>query len=193
VRIIAGEFRGRRIEAPAGLATRPMLDRVREALFSTLQPWLRDAVVLDLFAGSGSLGLEALSRGARTVRFVERGAPALTALRKNVERLHARDRVEVVVGDALKPSSWLPAVDVVFLDPPYAMIQDSRARVLRTLAALVESHLAADGIAVLHVPRGALAAEELPSTQARVRRYGTNDLWYVERPQSTGGRGDAPA
>jgi len=160
-----------------------MLDRVREALFSTIQPRLRDAVVLDLFAGSGSLGLEALSRGARSVRFVERGAPALTALRRNVEELRVRARVEVVVGDALKPASWLPAVDVVFLDPPYAMIEERRARVLRALATLVESHLGADGIAVLHVPRGALEAEELAPARARVRRYGTNDLWYVE-PQA---------
>ena len=112
MRIIAGEFRGRRIEAPPGLATRPMLDRVREAVFSTLQRRLPDAVVLDLFAGSGSLGLEALSRGARHVRLVEQGAPALAALRKNVEALRARHRVEVVVGDALKATSWLPAADV---------------------------------------------------------------------------------
>jgi 16S rRNA (guanine966-N2)-methyltransferase len=181
VRIIAGEFRGRRIEAPAGLATRPMLDRVREAVFSTLQPWLRDAVVLDLFAGSGSLGLEALSRGARTVRFVERGAPALATLRKNVEALRMRSRVEVVVGDALNPSSWLPSVDVALLDPPYASIEKSRARVLGALATLVESRLADEGIAVLHVPRGALAAEDLAPARARVRRYGTNDVWYVER------------
>ena len=181
MRIIAGEFRGRRIEAPPGLATRPMLDRVREALFSTLQRRLPDAVVLDLFAGSGSLGLEALSRGARTVRFVERGAPALAVLRKNVEALRVRERVEVVVADALKPSSWLPAVDVAFLDPPYALIEQSRARVLGALAMLVTSHLAPGGIAMLHVPRGTLAAEELAPSRARVRRYGTNDLWYVER------------
>ncbi len=183
MRIIAGELRGRRIDAPPGLATRPMLDRVREALFSTLQPRLRDAVVLDLFAGSGSLGLEALSRGARSVRFVERGAPAVATLRKNVDALRVRARVEVLVGDALKPASWLPAVDVVFLDPPYAMIEERRARVLRALATLVESHLGADGIAVRHVPRGALEAEELAPARARVRRYGTNDLWYVE-PQA---------
>jgi 16S rRNA (guanine966-N2)-methyltransferase len=158
-----------------------MLDRVREAMFSTLQRRLPNAVVLDLFAGSGSLGIEALSRGARTVRFVERGAPALAALRKNVEALRARHRIEVVVGDALKTTSWLPAADLVFLDPPYAMIEESRARVLRALATLVESHLADDGIAVLHVPHGALGAEELAPARARVRRYGTNDLWYVDR------------
>jgi 16S rRNA (guanine966-N2)-methyltransferase len=180
VRIIAGEFRGRRIQAPSGRATRPMLDRVREAMFSTLQPWLRDAVVLDLFAGSGSLGLEALSRGARQVRMVERGAPALASLKKNVDALGVRDRVQIVVGDALRVETWLADVDVAFLDPPYALIEESRPRVLRALATLVGEHLAGAGIAVLHVPRGALAASEMPSARARVRRYGTNDLWYVE-------------
>ena len=181
MRIIAGEFRGRRIQAPPGRATRPMLDRVREALFSTLQPWLRDAVVLDLFAGSGSLGLEALSRGARHVQMVERGAPALAALRKNIDALGVRHRVKVVVGDALRAETWLKGVDVAFLDPPYALIEESRPRVLRALGEVVGEHLTDGGIAVMHVPHGSLAASEMPSARVRVRRYGTNALWYVER------------
>ena len=185
MRIIAGEFRGRRIQAPSGRATRPMLDRVREAMFSTLQPWLGDAVVLDLFAGSGSLGLEALSRGARHVRMVERGAPALASLRKNVDGLRVRHRVEVLVADALNAASWLPMADLIFLDPPYALLDEARPRVLDALARLVSGHLDPGGVAVLHVPHGALAAGELPSSRARVRRYGTNDLWYVEREPAT--------
>ena len=93
-----------------------------------------------------------------------------------------RDRIEVVVGDALKPSSWLPAADLVFLDPPYALLEESRAaRARRARALVVSEHLDPEGIAVLHVPHGALAADELPSARARVRSYGTNDLWYVER------------
>jgi 16S rRNA (guanine966-N2)-methyltransferase len=182
VRIIAGEFRGRRIEAPPGRATRPMLDRVREALFSTLQPWTPDAVVLDLFAGSGSLGLEALSRGARTVRFVEQGDRALGVLRKNVAALGVQGRGEVVGGDALKPAAWLPAADVVFLDPPYALLEKSRTRLLAALGQLVAETLSPGGIAVLHTPHGALDGTDLGAATARVRRYGTNDLWYVERP-----------
>jgi 16S rRNA (guanine966-N2)-methyltransferase len=181
MRIIAGTWRGRRIVAPSGRATRPMLDRVREAVFSTLMPWLPDAIVLDLFAGSGSLGLEALSRGARRVRFVERGAPALTALRKNVGELRARDRTEITVGDALAPARWLGDVDVAFVDPPYALLEERRPAVLRAVERLVADHLAADGVAVLHVPHGALDATELAATDARVRRYGTSDIWYLER------------
>jgi 16S rRNA (guanine966-N2)-methyltransferase len=184
MRIIAGTWRGRRIEAPPGRATRPMLDRVREALFSTLLPWLADATVLDLFAGSGSLGLEALSRGARRVRFVERGAPALAALRKNLAALGARDRIEIVAADALAPSSWTADVDVAFVDPPYALVDERRAAVLRAVERLVAGQLAAGGIAVLHVPHGALDASALAWAETRVRRYGTNDLWYLERPAS---------
>jgi 16S rRNA (guanine(966)-N(2))-methyltransferase RsmD len=180
VRIIAGELRSRRIVAPPGRATRPMLDRVREAVFSSLQPRLEDATVLDLFAGSGSLGLEALSRGARHVRFVERGAPALAALRKNVDALGVRDRTAIVAGDAMKPATWGPEAHVVFLDPPYALLEDERARLLRTIGSLVGEHLAPAGVVVLHTPRGALADDDVGPWRARVRRYGTNDLWYLE-------------
>jgi 16S rRNA (guanine966-N2)-methyltransferase len=185
VRVIAGEFRGRRIEAPPGHATRPMLDRVREALFSTLGPWLRDALVLDLFAGSGSLGLEALSRGARHVRFVERGAPALAALQKNVAALGVAERVAIVRGDALDPAHWVAAPDVVLLDPPYALVTDAKSRVLRAVAALLGT-LAPEGVVMLHVARGALDEPDLPAdTTSRVRRYGTNDLWYLQRPAAS--------
>jgi hypothetical protein len=126
VRIIAGEFRGRRIDAPPGLATRPMLDRVREALFSTLQPRLRDAVVLDLFAGSG-VGLEALSRGARgpsSARCAGAGGA-----RKNVEALMYAPGSRSSSA-TLKPTSWLPAVDVVSSIRPHA-IEERRARASR--------------------------------------------------------------
>src|SRR5262245_22796072 len=106
MRIIAGRQRGRRIRAPEGLGTRPMLDRVREAMFATLMPWLLDANVLDLFAGSGSLGLEALSRGARSARMVERHAPTLALLRDNLAALALEDRATVVRGDALAATTW---------------------------------------------------------------------------------------
>ena len=186
MRIIAGTWRGRRIVAPPGRATRPMLDRVREAVFSTLTPWLADATVLDLFAGSGSLGLEALSRGARRVRFVERSVPALAALRKNVADLRARDRVEIVAADALAAASWIPAVDVAFVDPPYTLLEERRTKVLRAVERLVTEHLAESGVAMLHVPHDALAATEFTWGDARVRRYGTNDIWYVERRAGVG-------
>ncbi|MGH7893682.1 MAG: 16S rRNA (guanine(966)-N(2))-methyltransferase RsmD [Candidatus Binatia bacterium] len=182
MRIIAGEFRGRSIDAPPGLATRPMLDRVREALFSTLAPWLREAVVLDLFAGSGSLGLEALSRGARRVRFVEQGPGALAQLRKNIGQLGVGGRAEIVPGNAFTEATWVIDVDVAFLDPPYELLTRSRPRVLAAAARLVTGFLAPEGVVVLHTPHGALTTQELAPARVRVRRYGTNDLWYLERP-----------
>lgn len=181
MRIIAGEFGSRRIAGPPGRTTRPMLDRVREALFSSIQGRLAGARVLDLFAGSGSLGLEALSRGAQHVRFVERGVPALEALRENVAALGVRDRVTIVADDAMKPATWGPAPDLAFLDPPYAVLQERRPQLLSLAGALVR-HVAPAGLVVLHTPRNALAPADVEGVRARVRRYGTNDLWYLEPP-----------
>src|SRR5215204_512227 len=121
MRVIAGAYGGRRLQAPPGTDTRPTADRVREALFSILGARVEGARVLDLFAGSGALGLEALSRGAAQVTFVESAPAALAALRANLAALGAG--AEVVRADALR---WLHAAsrgarqyDLVFLDPPY--------------------------------------------------------------------------
>lgn len=185
MRIIAGELGGRRIAAPPGAGTRPMLDRVREALFSSLGERPVGARVLDLFAGSGSLGLEALSRGAVAVRLVEGDRRAARLLRGTLEELGVAARCELVVADALTPASWGPdELDLVFLDPPYRMVADGppRRRVLAAIERLLAERLAADGLAVLHTPRGALLERDLPAgAVARSRSYGTNDLWFLER------------
>jgi len=122
VRIVAGEWRGRTIRAPAGKAVRPTLDRVREAWMSILQPQLPGARVLDLFAGSGALGLEALSRGAVHADFVDDSARSLEAVRANIATLGAEDRAQVTRADALRfvGSLDVDAYDVAFADPPYA-------------------------------------------------------------------------
>jgi len=121
VRIIAGEWRGRRLAAPAGRSTRPTTDRAREAWMSIIQPVIVGARVLDLFAGSGALGLEALSRGAREATFVENDPRALAALRKNIEALGAENRATIVRTDAVRFVKTLAAgaFDVAFADPPY--------------------------------------------------------------------------
>jgi 16S rRNA (guanine(966)-N(2))-methyltransferase RsmD len=132
MRIIAGEFRSRTLEAPAGLATRPTSDRLRETLFNVLAPRIRGAVFLDLYAGSGAVGMEALSRGAASVDFVERAPAALKALRANLEKLGLTAGFRV---HAISVGAWLrkfakgagagsklgapAAFDLVFLDPPY--------------------------------------------------------------------------
>ena len=122
MRIIAGEFRGRTLRPPGDRRTRPTADRVREAWFSILGERIQGAVVLDLFAGSGALGLEALSRGAHRAEFVEVGKAALGALRANVATLDVDDRVRIHRVDALR---FLDRVrddvfDVTFADPPYS-------------------------------------------------------------------------
>jgi 16S rRNA (guanine966-N2)-methyltransferase len=122
LRIIAGQWRGRPLSAPEGQATRPTAARAREALFSMLASRLGvfdGLAVLDLFAGSGALGLEALSRGAAAAAFIERDAAALRALRANIARLGAAAVTEVLPRDAANPGPAPRRYDLAFLDPPY--------------------------------------------------------------------------
>lgn len=120
LRIIAGRWRSRRLRFPAVAGLRPTPGRVRETLFNWLQPVLPGAVCLDLFAGSGALGFEALSRGAARVTLVESHREALAALRANAAELAAADGAEIVAADALEYLQRpVTAADIVFLDPPY--------------------------------------------------------------------------
>jgi len=130
IRVIAGDFKGRRLKTPAGDAVRPTADRVREAWFSILQRAVRGARVLDLYAGSGALGLEALSRGAVSADFVEVRRASLAALKANITTLKVTDRVTVHRVDALKFAEQLQPgqYDVVFADPPYGT--DAAARLV---------------------------------------------------------------
>ena len=121
MRVIAGEFRGRRLSPPPDRRVRPTADRVREAWFSIIGPYVPGARVLDLFAGSGALGLEALSRGALHATFVELGSPSLGALGQNIAELAVEDRTTVRRAEALRFAARLEkgAFDLAFADPPY--------------------------------------------------------------------------
>lgn len=138
MRVVAGQLRGRKIEGPRGEATRPTTDKVREAIFNALASMdaLHDTRVIDLFAGSGALGIEALSRGASHCVFVERDRDALVAVRRNIEALDLRDRSEVVPRDAMGALSQCGDVDLVLADPPYgfsewnALLADCRAPIV---------------------------------------------------------------
>ena len=143
MRVVAGTHRGRPLKAPPGRGTRPTADRVREALFSILGP-VDAKHVLDLFAGSGALGIEALSRGAGSATFVERDRRAAAIIRANLDAI--REDAEVVVADALR---WLPrqseaAFDLVLIDPPY----DSAAAVGATLSERLPPVLTPEGLIV---------------------------------------------
>lgn len=164
MRIIAGNWGGRRIAAPPGRGTRPTLDRVREAWMSSVAPYLPGARVLDLFAGSGALGLEALSRGAEHAVFVEQAEGALGTLRANIRALGAQGCTEVIRADALRYVNGLEpgAFDVAFADPPYGT---------GSAAALAEAFAArpfADLLGIEHGPGDLLP--ELPN--CRTRHYG---------------------
>ena len=142
MRIIAGLYRSRQLKSPAGLATRPTSDRLRETLFNVLAPRITGARFLDLYAGSGAVGMEALSRGAAAVTFVERSAPALKILRENLQNLGIREHAHVYAGragaemvGAFLRSAERGGFDIVFLDPPY----DAAGEYEKTLNLLSES------------------------------------------------------
>jgi 16S rRNA (guanine966-N2)-methyltransferase len=170
VRVVAGRFGGRRLAAPPGRGTRPTSDRVREALFSTLGP-LGGARVLDLFAGSGALGIEALSRGAGSALLVERDPRAVAVIRANLDALGlAAPEAAVHAGPARaalrSASARGDTYDLIFLDPPYR----SAPELGRELSAALEPLLTGGGRVVSESDRRAPLELDLPLTHER--RYG---------------------
>ncbi|HEY8535354.1 MAG TPA: 16S rRNA (guanine(966)-N(2))-methyltransferase RsmD [Vicinamibacterales bacterium] len=168
MRVIAGTYGGRILKAPPGAGTRPTSDRVREALFAILGPRVADARVLDLFAGSGALGLEALSRGAREVTFVDHAASAIRAIKANLAALGATAEVHRI--DAIRfvraASGNAAQYDLVFLDPPYGQGE----RFARSLSEALPAVLASGAVAVTESDRRAPLALDLPLQDER--RYG---------------------
>jgi 16S rRNA (guanine966-N2)-methyltransferase len=118
MRVIGGEFRSRRLKVPPGAEVRPTPDRLREALFNVLAPRIASVAFLDAYAGCGSVGIEAISRGARSAIFIEKSRPALRALQANIDALAINDRCQIHAGNAAPVVSKF-AADIVFLDPPY--------------------------------------------------------------------------
>ncbi len=152
VRLIAGQWRGRLIAFPAEPGLRPTPDRVRETLFNWLDPWLAGAQCLDLFAGSGALGFEALSRGAATATLVDSNPLAIAALRENRERLGAGAVITASEGLDYLAGQGPAAFDIVFLDPPYtsgllahALTVILARRILTTAGLVYIESAAADG------------------------------------------------
>ena len=151
MRVIAGQYRSRVLSAPPGQQTRPTSDRLRETLFNVLSPRIEGSVFIDLYAGSGAVGIEALSRGAREAIFVEHAQPALKAIRANLAALgvHGGYALEARgVSTALKALASIDRVaDIVFLDPPYEQMDEYET----TLGLLGSecSSLLADGAIVI--------------------------------------------
>ena len=171
MRVIAGEYRGRKLRTAEGVTTRPTSGRVREALFSSLGP-LDGERVLDLFAGSGALGIESLSRGAEQALFVETDRHALSALRGNLETLSLKPpRADVRAGEAIRSLQDLAKAgelyDLVFLDPPYDSVEMLAGQLARTVPPILNA-----GARVV-CESSRRAALELPLPVTFQRRYGT--------------------
>jgi len=181
IRIIAGEFKGRRLVVPEARGTRPTGERVREALFSILGDRVAGARVLDAFSGTGALGLEALSRGAREVVFVESDRPAARQLRGNIEALGAAARCKVHEAEAL---GWLAgprtggSFDLILADPPYEAAPERRL-----LTGAAAGKLTADGWLVLERSASSAPAEGVGEDLVlfRTARYGRTCLDFYRR------------
>ncbi|MGB6688375.1 MAG: 16S rRNA (guanine(966)-N(2))-methyltransferase RsmD [Terracidiphilus sp.] len=191
MRIIAGSLRSRTLAAPPGLATRPTSDRLRETLFNVLAPRIGGASFLDLYAGSGAVGIEALSRGASRVVFVDRDAVALAALRGNLGKLGIREGFRIQAGGVSAflrrgrpPAS--PKFDLVFLDPPYDAAQEYEA----TLGLLggASSSLLAPGALVIAEHRRKQPLEDRYDNLKRTRLLEQGDAalsFYAIDPEGT--------
>ena len=173
MRVIAGEFRSRKLKTLPGLDTRPTPDRLRESLFSILSPRFPGTVFLDGYAGTGAVGIEALSRGARRCIFIEKSRAASEVIRENLASLGIADRAEVFTGK----TAWVlehKTADIVFLDPPYALEREYE----QTLELLGRKH---SGLTVVqHASRFALLEEYGELRRVRVVRQGDNSLSFYE-------------
>jgi 16S rRNA (guanine966-N2)-methyltransferase len=185
MRVIAGEFRGRKLLPPVGDATRPITDRAKQSLFDILSPRIDGANVYDLFAGTGSMGLECLSRGADHATFFEADSSAVRLLRQNIASLKVEDRTTVVSTDLFRCFGQAKAsrpADIIFLDPPYRFLNE-RADDLRTLGENLLPHLGPSGLMIFRHDEG--DSLSLPGFEViDIRDYGS---MRVELLRNTGG------
>ena len=193
IRITSGEFRGRTLKTPPGDRTRPTQARLRQALFNSLQTAIPEARVLDLFAGSGALGFEALSRGATQVVAVEKAKGAVELIRANAQTLRCADRMKVLGGDCEDLWEAMLAAgpfDLVLADPPYAGGFELKLLALP----FWERLLAPDGLFCLEWGRQKSSVEELPDetpflVKVREKTYGDSVLSTYRRKGASGDGG----
>jgi len=174
MRVIAGEFRSRRLRTLPGLETRPTPDRLREALFNVLAPVLPDSIFLDAYAGTGAVGIEALSRGARRAIFVEKNHSAVRVIQENLTALGLENRTDVYTGKTLAVLERVQA-DIVFLDPPYQK-ENEYESALTALGALGSKLVIAQ-----HASRTILNPEYGSLKRYRIIRQGDNSLSFYQR------------
>lgn len=183
VRVISGMAKGTKLESIDSLSTRPTLDRVKEALFNIIQPYIQDAKVLDLFAGSGALGIEALSRGAKHCVFCEKSHEAIQKVRSNIQKTHLESKALILQTDYRKCLQEMrgEVFNIIFLDPPYRF--NIAVEAVERIAE--EKLLAKDGIIVIETDDEKREIQELEKINIEVkdiRKYGRVKLLFlVER------------
>ncbi len=182
MRVITGKARGVVLKTPEGMATRPTTDRVKEALFSVIQFDIPGARILDLFAGTGQLGIEALSRGAKEAVFVDAGEPAVKLVKENLRRTKLENQARVVKGDYLSfLKTCRDSFDIIFLDPPYAEVFLENA--LKSISEIDILH--SGGIIVTERPLGKDLETHIPGfVRSRDYKYGKTviTLYRKEEP-----------
>jgi 16S rRNA (guanine966-N2)-methyltransferase len=190
MRVIAGTYRSRILKSLKGLALRPTSDRLRETLFNVLGSGIQDSRFLDMFAGTGAVGIEALSRGADYVSFIENQAPSAALIRKNLTALKVHSGVAVICADAIRGLETLeakvktgdPAYDYIFIDPPYAATADY-SRVLQKIG--VSNLLAQSGIVIVEHRKTFDLAESFGTLKrVRILRQGDAALSFYRREQA---------
>ena len=189
LRITAGEHRGRKLKVPKVAATRPLVERAREGVFNHLGALITDALFWDVYAGSGILGLEALSRGARQVVAIEFNAKAVQQIRENAELIRVQDRLQTMRIDAhtLPGLTTLEPPDIVFFDPPYDDFRKGGAARIKAwglFLGLCEG-LRPGGCAIAHTPKGLLSDDELAKLPGVERRdYGLASLYWWHKAET---------
>ncbi len=174
--IIAGRFKKRKLVTPKGVTTRPTLNKVRETLFNICQGEIEGATFLDLFAGSGAIGLEALSRGAASVTFVEKDRAALQALAENIKMLGVEKETNLIKSDVFKAVEHLSVFDIIFADPPYGQGFGERLLPLITKKALLKGSLFIEESSELAEPEG-LVLQSIRKT-GRTKLYHYNPFKF---------------
>ncbi|MDY7010566.1 MAG: 16S rRNA (guanine(966)-N(2))-methyltransferase RsmD [Planctomycetota bacterium] len=188
MRIIAGQHKGRRLLPPKSMTTRPITSRVKAALFNIIGDAVADAVVADLFSGTGSMGLEALSRGAKFCFFAERDRQALDRLKRNIKAMDQTDRCRVWRGDILRYlRRWLEEanepIDLAFVDPPYALSERWRwGQAVEKLFAPLGAKMDDEGLVVFRCRRNISLPDTLgPLSVLEKRDYGKMSLVFMEK------------
>ena len=176
LKVIAGQFKGRNLQLPPALSTRPLLMRAKKSLFDILTPRIIGSTFLDLFAGVGSVGIEALSRGAKKAVFVDSDRNCVRLIEENLKTLSVSDKAEVLQSDASQPNFKTDKFDIIFIGPPYAM---------KTLASIIEKSapiLAKDGIIIgQHQFREELPEKIVDLVMYRQEKYGDMRLSFYKK------------